>query len=103
MGYKVTGSTERRKGRKSTTATTEENVPIFEELVSSQKDEPDTLNSIRQTTSRISINKSSVHCLFKKKNPPYYKRLKTPNSACLKRRVERAGKLLQRCSIFRND
>ena len=46
LGYKVTGSTERRKGRKSTTATTEENVPIFEELVSSQKDEPDTLNSL---------------------------------------------------------
>ena len=85
---KETGSTERRKGSgQPVTATTEENASIFEELVCSQEDEPDTRNSIRQIASRISISKSSVHRLVKKKNLHCYKRLKTPqmNSACRKR------------------
>ena len=44
---------------------------------------------------------SSVHHLVKKKNLYCYKRLKTPqmNSACRKRRAERAGKFVQRFSI----
>ena len=99
---KEIGSTERRKGSgQSVTATTEENASIFEELVCSQEDEPGTHNSIRQIASRISISKSSVHRLVKKKNLHCYKRLKTPqmNSACRKRRAERAGRLLQRFSI----
>ena len=56
--------------------------------------------SIRQIAPRISISKSSVHRLVKKKNLHCYKHLKTPhlNSACRKRRAERAGKL-QRFSI----
>ena len=50
---------------------------------------------------RISISKSPVHRLVKKNNLHCYKLLKTPkmNSACRKRRAERAGKLLQRFSI----
>ena len=99
---KETGSTERRKGSgRPVTATTEENASIFEELVCSQEDEPGTHNSIRQITPQISISKSSVHCLVKKKNLHCYKRLKTPqmNSACHKRRAELAGKLLQNFSI----
>ena len=69
---------------------------IFEELVCSQGDVPGTHNSIRQITTRVSINKWSVHCLVKKKNLHCYKRLKTPqmNSAYRKRRAKRAGKLL---------
>ena len=88
---KETGSTERRKGSgKPFTATIEENASIFEELVCSQEDEPGTHNSIRQIAPRISISKSSVHRLVKKKNLHCYKRLKTPqmNSACHKRRAE---------------
>ena len=74
-----TGSIERRKGSgRPVTATTEENASIFEELVCSQEDEPGTRNSIRQIASRISISKSSVHRLVKKKNLHCYKRLKTP-------------------------
>ena len=99
---KETGSTERRKGSgRPVTATTEENASIFEELVCSQEDEPGTHNSIRQITPRISISKSSVHRLVKKKNLHCYKRLKTPqmNSACHKRRAECAGKFLQHFSI----
>ena len=99
---KETGSTERRKGSgRPVTATTEENASIFEELICSQEDEPGTHNSIRQITPRISISKSSVHRLVKKKNLHCYKRLKTPqmNSACRKRRAEHAGKLLQHFSI----
>ena len=74
-----TGSIERRKGSgRPVTATTEENASIFEELVCSQEDEPGTRNSIKQIASRISISKSSVHRLVKKKNLHCYKRLKTP-------------------------
>ena len=74
---------------------------MFEEVVCSQEDEPGTHNSIRQITPRISISKSSVHRMVKKKNLLCYKRLKTPqmNSACCKRRAERTGKVLQRFSI----
>ena len=99
---KETGSTERRKGSgRPVTAKTEENASIFEELVCSQEDEPGTHNSIRQIAPRISISKSSIHRLIKKKNLRYYKRLKTPqmNSACRKRRSERAGELFQSFSI----
>ena len=99
---KETGSTERRKGSgQPVTATTEENASIFEELVCSQEDERGTHNSIRQIAPWILISKSSVHRLVKKKSLHWYKRLKTPqmNSACCKRRAERAGKLLQRFSI----
>ena len=99
---KETGSTDRRKGSgRSVTATTEENASILEELVYSQEDEPGTHNPIKQMAPWISISKSSVHHLVKKKNLHFYKRLKTPqmNSACRKRRAERAGKLLQRFSI----
>ena len=99
---KETGSTERRKGSgQPVTATTEENASIFEELVCSQKDEPGTHNSIRQIAPRISISKSSVFRLVKKKNLHSYKRLKAPqmDSAYRKRRVERAEKLPQRFYI----
>ena len=99
---KKTGSTEGPKGsNRPITATTEENTSIFEELVCWQEDKPGTHNSIRQIAPRISISKSSVHRLVKKKNLHCYKRLKTPqmNSACRKRRARRAGKLLQRFSI----
>ena len=99
---KETGSTERCKGSgRPVTATTEENASIFEELVCSQEDEPGTHNSIRQIAPWISISKSSVHHLVKKKNLHRYKRLKTPqmNSACRKIRAEQAEKLLQRFSI----
>ena len=99
---KETGSTERRKvSGRLIAATTEENTSIFEELVCSQEDEPGTYNSIRQTAPRISISKSSVHRLVKKKNLYCCKLLKTPqmNSASRKRRAEHAGKLLQRFSI----
>ena len=96
---KETGSTERRKGSgQPVTATAEENASIFEELVCSQEDEPGTHNSIRQIAPRLSISKSSVHRLVKKRNLHCYKRLKPPkiNSEYRKRRTERAGKLLQR-------
>ena len=64
-----TGSTERRKGSdQPMTATTEKNASIFEEFVCSQEDEPGTHNSIRQIAPRISISKSSVNRLVKKKN-----------------------------------
>ena len=99
---KETGSTEYHKGSGwPITTTTEENALIFEELVCLQEDEPGTHNSIRQIAPRISISKSSVHRLVKKKNLHCYKRLKTPqmNSACRKRRAELAGKLLQHFSI----
>ena len=99
---KETGSTERRNGSgRPVTATAEENVSTFEELVCSQEDESGTHNSIRPIAPRISISKSSVHRLVKKKNLHCCKRLKTPqmNSACRKRRAERAGKLLQRFPI----
>ena len=99
---KETGLTEHCKGSSPPiTTTTEENALIFEELVCLQEDEPGTHNSIRQIAPRISISKSSVHRLVKKKNLHCYKRLKTPqmNSACRKRRAERAGKLLQLSSI----
>ena len=99
---KETGSTEYHKGSGwPITTTTEENALIFEELVCLQEDEPGTHNSIRQIAPRISISKSSVHRLVKKKNLHCYTRLKTPqmNSACRKRRAERAGKLLQCFSI----
>ena len=85
---KKTGSTEcRKRSGRPVTATTEENVSIFEELVCSQEDESGTHNSIKQIAPRISISKSSVHRLVKKKNLHCYKRLKTPqlNSACPKR------------------
>ena len=54
-----------------------------------QKNEPGTHNSIRQIATQISISKSSVHRLVKKKNLHCYKHLKTPqiNSACCKRRA----------------
>ena len=94
---KETGLTEHCKGSSPPiTTTTEENALIFEELVCLQEDEPGTHNSIRQIAPRISISKSSVHRLVKKKNLHCYKRLKTPqmNSACRKRRAERAGKFL---------
>ena len=97
---KETGSTEHRKGSGGpVTATTEE--LIFEELVCLQEDEPGTYNSIRQITPQISISKSSVHRLVKKKNLHCYKHLKIPqmNSACRKRRAECAGKLFQCFSI----
>ena len=100
---KETGSTERPKGSgRPVTATTEENASIFEELVCSQEDEPGTHNSIREITPRISISKSSVHRLVKKKNLYCYKGLKTHqmNSACRNRRAELAGKLLQRFPIY---
>ena len=60
-----------------------------------------THNSIRQIVPPISISKSSVHRLVKKKNIHCYKRLNTPqmNSACRKRKAKRAEKLLQRFSI----
>ena len=74
-----TGSTERRKGSgRPVTAATEENASIFEALVCSQEHEPGTHNSIGQIASRISISKSSVHRLVKKKNLHCYKRLKAP-------------------------
>ena len=95
---KETGSTEHRKrSGQPVTATTKENASIFEELVRSQEDESGTHNSIRQIAPRISISKLSVHRLVKKKNLHFYKLLKPPqmNSACRKRRAERAGKLLQ--------
>ena len=104
---KETGSTDRRKGSgRSVTATTEENASILEELVYSQEDEPGTHNPIKQMAPWISISKSSVHHLVKKKNLHCYKCLKTPqmNSECHKRRAERAGKALQRfcfCSLPR--
>ena len=83
------------------TTTTEESASTFEEVVCSQENEPGTHNSVRQIAPLISISKSSVHRLIKKKNLHYYKRLKTPqmNSACRKRRAEHAGKLLQHFSI----
>ena len=66
---KETRLTERCKGSaQPVTATTEENMSIFEELVCSQEDEPGTHNSIRQIAPQISISKSSVHYLVKKKN-----------------------------------
>ena len=60
-----------------------------------------THNSIRQIVPPISISKSSVHRLVKKKNIHCYKRLNTPqmNSACRKRKAKRAEKLLQHFSI----
>ena len=65
---KDTGSTEHRKGSgRPVTATTEENVPIFEELVCSQEDEPGTDYYIRQIAPRILISKSLVHHLVKKR------------------------------------
>ena len=91
-----------RKGSdRPVTTTTEKNASIFEELLCSQEDEPATHNSIMQIAPHISISKSSVHRLVKKKNLHCYKRLKTPqiNSACRKRRAECAGKLVQRFSI----
>ena len=94
---KETESTERRKGSgRPVTARKEENASIFEEVVFSQEDEPGTHISIRQIAPQITISKSSVHLLVKKKNLHCYKRLKTPqiNSACCKRRAERAGKVL---------
>ena len=99
---KETRSTEHRKGSgRTVTPTTEENASSFEELFCSHEDEPGTHNFIRQITPRISIIKPSVYLLVKKKNLHCFKRLKTSqmNSACRKRRVERAGKLLQRLSI----
>ena len=76
---KKTGSTERRNGSgRPVTATTEENRSIFEELVCSQEDKAPTHNSIRQVAPPISISKSSVHRLVKKKNIHCYKRLNTP-------------------------
>ena len=93
---------EHRKGSgQPITATTEENALIFEDLVCLQKNESGTHNSIRQIAPQISISKSSVHRLVKKKNLHCYKRLKTPqiNSACCKRRAKCAGKLLQHFSI----
>ena len=66
---KETGPTERRKGKgRAVTETTEENASIFEELVCSQEDEPGTHNFISQIVLRISISKSLVHRLVKKKN-----------------------------------
>ena len=66
-----------------------------------QEDEAGTHNSIRQIAPRISISKSSVHHLVKKKNIHCYKHLNTPqmNSACHKRKAKRVEKLLQRFSI----
>ena len=99
---KETGSTKSHKGSgQPITATTKENVSIFEELVCLQEDQPGTHNSIRQIAPWISISKSSVHHLVKKKNLHCFKRLKTPqmNSACHKRRTECAEKLLQSFSI----
>ena len=95
-------SIERRKGGgQPVTATTEENASIFEELVCLQEDEPGKHKPIRQIAPLISISKSSVHQLLKKKNFHCYKRLKTPqmNLAYHNRRAERAGKLLQDFSI----
>ena len=95
---KETGSTECHKGSgRPITVTTEENRSIFEELVCSQFYH----NSIRQIAPPISISKSSVHRLVKKKNTHCYKRLNTHqmNSACRKRKAKRAEKLLQRFSI----
>ena len=55
---KDTWSTERRKGScRPVTTTTEENASIFEELVCSREDEPDTHNSMGQIAPRISISK----------------------------------------------
>ena len=65
---KETGLTERRKGSgRPVTATTEENAPIFQELICLQEDEPGTHNSIKQIAPRISISKSSFHRLVNKK------------------------------------
>ena len=65
---KETESTERRKGSDGpVTTTTEENALIFEMLVCLQEVEPGTHNSIRQIAPGISISKSLVHRLVKKK------------------------------------
>ena len=99
---KEIGSTEHRKGSgRPFTSTTEENASIFEELDRSQEDKPSSHNSIRKIAPWISVSKSPVHRLVKKKNLHCHKRLKAPqmNSACRKRRAKRAGKLLQRFSI----
>ena len=98
---KETGSTERRKGSGCpVTATTEEIAGIVEDLICSQEDEPGTHNSIRKIAPQVSIGRSSVHRLVRKKNLHCYKRLKTPqmNAACRKRRTERAAKLYKRFS-----
>ena len=76
---KEIGTTERRKGSgRPVTATTEENASISEELVCSKENEPGTHSFIRQIAPWISISKSSVHCLVKKRDLHCCKRLKTP-------------------------
>ena len=99
---KQTGSTERQKGSgRPVTATTQENEEMVEELVCSQEEEPGTHNSIRKIAPQLSIGRSSVHRLIKKKKLNCFKRLKTPqlNTACRERRAERARKLLERFSV----
>lgn len=102
MKIKETGSTDRKKGSgRPITATTDENGELVEELICSQEEEPGSHNSIRQIPPQLSIGRSSVHRLVKKRNLHCYKRMRTPQltEGCRKRRAERAKKLSRRFTI----
>ena len=75
---KKTGSGERKKGsgRRATTATSENEV-LVEELICSQVEHPDTHYSITEITLALSISKTSVHCMVKRKGFRPYKHLTT--------------------------
>ena len=65
---KETGSTERKKGSgRSVTAKTEKNAAIVEDPICSQEDEPGTYNFIRKIAPQISIGRSSIKRLVKKR------------------------------------
>ena len=75
---KKTSSGERKKGsgRRATTATSKNEV-LVEELICSQVEHPDTHYSITEITSALSISKTSVHCMVKRKGFRPHKHLTT--------------------------
>ena len=90
---------ERQKGSgRPRTATTPENEKAVEEMICPQEDHPGTHVPPKDIAEGLKISQSSVPRMIKRKGITQFKRLKrlSMNDATRKRRVERAGCLLEK-------
>ena len=77
--FRETGSTDRRHGSGWPIAiSTEENMDLMEELVSSQEEQPHTHLAPRKIVEQTGISRSPIRRMVKERNFKQFKRLKAP-------------------------
>ena len=79
------------------TITTDENAELVEELICSQEDFPRTLKDPWEIARNVSINRSLVKRLAKRRKINQFKKMKTPhtNNGTRNQRTARSGNLVE--------